>query len=143
LTDLDIKALEVAKKNLEGKHEGKLLFETQNGAELSCEGNSYDRLIAAHVLEHISEPHLALKEWRRVIKNGGTLSILIPADPELAWRLGRHLGPRKNAIAQGLAYDYIMAREHVNSCNNLIGLMRHYFPERKEMWWPPQLRQWV
>ena len=54
----------------------------------------------------------------------------------MAWRLGRHFGPRKNAIAQGIAYDYVMAREHVNSCNNLIAILRHYFPESKEAWWP-------
>lgn len=81
-------------------------------------------------------PHLALKEWRRVLKHGGVISILIPTDPGLAWRLGRHFGPRKNAIARGIAYDYVMAREHVNSCNNLIALLRHYFPGSKEAWWP-------
>lgn len=45
------------------------------------------------------------------------------------------MGSRKNAIAQGMAYDYLMAREHVNSCNNLIALLRHYFPEHTEAWW--------
>jgi ubiquinone/menaquinone biosynthesis C-methylase UbiE len=133
LTDLDTKTLEVAKLKL---NDDKLLFEKQSGDGLSYEDNSFDRLIATHVLEHIYQPHLVLKEWRRVIKNGGVLSILIPTDPGIAWRVGRHLGPRRNAIAQGIAYDYVMAREHVNSCTNLIALIRHYFPERAESWWP-------
>ncbi len=136
LSDLDAKTLEVAKSKLGGKFGNKLLFETQSGEKLSYADNSFDRLIAAHVLEHICQPHLAIREWRRVVRNGGILSILIPTDPGIAWRLGRHLGPRRNAIAQGIAYDYIMAREHVNSCNNLIALLRHYFPERTESWWP-------
>lgn len=136
LSDLDAKTLEVAKGKLGGKFGNKLLFETQSGEKLSYADNSFDRLIATHVLEHINQPHLAIKEWRRVVKNGGIISILIPTDPGIAWRLGRHLGPRRNAIAQGIAYDYIMAREHVNSCNNLIALLRHYFPERTESWWP-------
>ena len=136
LSDLDAKTLEVAKRKLSDKFGNKLLYETQSGEELSYVDNSFDRLIATHVLEHIYRPHLALKEWRRVVKNGGVLSILIPTDPGVAWRLGRHLGPRKNAIAQGIAYDYVMAREHVNSCNNLIALLRHYFPEHTEAWWP-------
>lgn len=136
LSDMDAKTLEVAKEKLADKFGSKLVFETQNGEELSHADNSFDRLIAAHVLEHIHRPHLALKEWRRVVKNGGVLSVLIPTDPGLAWRLGRHLGPRKNAVAQGIAYDYVMAREHVNSCNNLIALLRHYFPDRTEAWWP-------
>lgn len=136
LTDLDTKTLEVAKKKLKDEYGSKLLFEKQSGAGLSYADNSFDRLIATHVLEHIVQPHLVLKEWRRVVKIGGVLSILIPTDPGLAWRLGRHLGPRKNAVAQGIAYDYVMAREHVNACNNLIALIRHYFPRRTEAWWP-------
>lgn len=44
------------------------MFETQNGAELSYEDNSFDRLIATHVLEHVYQPHPVLKEWRRVVK---------------------------------------------------------------------------
>lgn len=136
LSDLDAKTLEVAKRKLNDKFGSRLLYETQSGAGLSYADNSFDRLIATHVLEHVYQPHLAIKEWIRVVKHGGVLSILIPTDPGVAWRIGRHLGPRKNAIAQGIAYDYVMAREHVNSCNNLIALLRHYFPELTESWWP-------
>ncbi|MGI9024464.1 MAG: class I SAM-dependent methyltransferase [Burkholderiaceae bacterium] len=136
LTDLDPKTLEVAKHKLAGMHNGQVKFESQAGTSLNYSDDTFDRLIATHVLEHINEPHLALKEWLRVLRHGGVLSILIPTDPGLAWRLGRRLGPRKNAIAQGIAYDYVMAREHVNSCNNLIAILRHYFPDAKEAWWP-------
>ncbi len=136
LTDLDPKTLEVAKHKLAGMHNGQVKFEAQAGTSLNYSDDTFDRLIATHVLEHINEPHLALKEWLRVLRHGGVLSILIPTDPGLAWRLGRRLGPRKNAIAQGIAYDYVMAREHVNSCNNLIAILRHYFPDAKEAWWP-------
>ncbi len=136
LSDLDSKTLEVAKSKLNNKFGNKLSFEIQTGECLDYKDNSFDRLIATHVLEHIYQPHIVLKEWRRVVKNGGVISILIPTDPGLAWRLGRLLGPRKNAISQGIAYDYVMAREHVNPCGNLIALLRHYFPERIETWWP-------
>jgi len=136
LTDLDPKTLDIAKKNLGQGESGKLKFQVQTGEKLDYADDQFDRIVAVHVLEHIYQPHLALKEWVRTLKNGGTLSILIPTDPGLAWRLGRHLGPRKNAMAQGIAYDYVMAREHVNSCNNLIAILRHYFPKAEEAWWP-------
>jgi phosphatidylethanolamine/phosphatidyl-N-methylethanolamine N-methyltransferase len=136
LTDLDPKTLERAKRKLGDRYQGRVEFATQTGDGLDYPDNSFDRLIASHVLEHIYQPHLALREWERVIKPGGTLSILIPTDPGIAWRLGRHLGPRRNAIARGIAYDYVMAREHVNSCNNLIAILRHYFPHATEAWWP-------
>lgn len=136
LSDLDPKTLQVAKQKFLNNNDGNIRFETQVGSQLKYADNTFDRLIATHVLEHIYQPHLVLKEWRRVLKDGGVISILIPTDPGVAWRLGRHLGPRKNAIKKGIAYDYVMAREHVNSCNNLISLLYHYFPESKESWWP-------
>jgi len=137
MTDLDPKALEVARKKLASwpGHE-KIVFETQEGSQAPYADNTFDRVVAVHILEHICQPQLAIKEWARILKPGGMLSILIPTDPGIAWRLGRHLGPRKNALAQGIPYDYVMAREHVNSCNSLIALLRFYFKNPRESWWP-------
>ena len=134
LTDLDVKTLEKAKSRF--KNFPNLKYERQAASKLSYKSNSFDRLIATHVLEHISNPHLAVKEWLRVLKPNGTLSILLPTDPGMAWRLCRNFGPRKKVIKRGFDYDYIMAREHVNSCINLIAILKHYFPDYKESWWP-------
>lgn len=136
LSDHNEAALMVARKKHKNLHEGKIKFEIQKGANIGHPNDSFDRVIACHVLEHIYMPHLAIKEWCRVLKDGGILTILIPTDPGLAWRLGRHFGPRKNALKVGICYDYIMAREHVNSCNNLVSILRHYFPNGSECWWP-------
>ncbi len=136
VSDADPEALAVARRKLGEPSPDRLGFELQAAEQLSHPQQSFDRVIATHVLEHINQPHLALKEWRRVVKDGGTLTVLIPTDPGIAWRLARHLGPRRNAVAQGIAYDYVMAREHVNSCTNLISLLRYYFPSSLEAWWP-------
>jgi phosphatidylethanolamine/phosphatidyl-N-methylethanolamine N-methyltransferase len=135
LTDASHETLDVAKTKLNNLS-GEVIFDRQDGAALTYTDNSFDRVIATHVLEHIYQPHNVLKEWARVTKSGGVLTVLIPTDPGFAWRLGRSLGPRRNAIRIGVAYDYVMAREHVNSCNNLIAFLRHYFPCRTESWWP-------
>jgi len=136
-SDIDGKTLEIARSKLEKAiPSARVSFEVQEGKDLNYSNDSFDRLIAVHVLEHIYQPHLVLKEWYRIVKHGGVLSVLIPTDPGLAWRLGRHLGPRGNALSMGVAYDYVMAREHVNSCVNLIAILRHYFPVAKESWWP-------
>jgi ubiquinone/menaquinone biosynthesis C-methylase UbiE len=136
LSDIDPITLEVAKRKFAGISGEKVVFEVQKGVELAYPDNTFDRLVATHVLEHIYQPHLVLKEWRRVLKHGGILSVLIPTDPGAAWRLGRYFVSRKKAIAQGIKYDYVMAREHVNPCNNLVALLRHYFPNSEESWWP-------
>lgn len=136
LSDMDPRMLTLAREHIGPARAERVRFELQQGEALALPDQSVDRLVATHVLEHIHPAHLALKEWCRVIRHGGTLSILIPTDPGLAWRLGRRLGPRRHAVTQGIAYDYIMAREHVNSCINLIAILRHYFPRAREAWWP-------
>lgn len=39
---------------------------------------SYDFVISAHVLEHVANPLTALFEWKRVVKNGGVLLLIVP-----------------------------------------------------------------
>lgn len=136
VTDNNEEALKLAKRKIDNKISRNVIFEKQVGNNLSYTDNTFDRLIAVHVLEHIYEPHLTIKEWMRVVKDGGIISILVPTDPGLLWRLGRCLGPRKNALRKGIAYDYVMAREHVNSCHNLFAILNHTFGESRDKWWP-------
>ncbi|WP_417507947.1 class I SAM-dependent methyltransferase [Marinomonas gallaica] len=137
ITDSDPKNIAFAKKILgTGDKNGKISYLVENATELSFEDNTFDRLIATHILEHLYEPHLVIKEWKRVLKPDGTLSIIIPTDPGIAWRLGRYLTTRKDALKKGWEYDYIMAREHVNPCNNLIAFLNYYFPKNNSSFWP-------
>jgi SAM-dependent methyltransferase len=39
---------------------------------------SYDFLLSCHSLEHLANPIKALKEWRRVLKPGGLLLLIVP-----------------------------------------------------------------
>lgn len=115
---------------------GRLGIEQQDATRLSYPDNSVDRLIATHVLEHLPKPVNVLMEWNRVVRSGGLISIVLPCDPGLLWRLGRHLGPRRNARKIGLAYDYLIAAEHINSIFNLVIFIRHHFEILTESWYP-------
>lgn len=117
----------------------KVILNKEDATALSFADASVDRLVACHVLEHLPEPHQVLREWVRVLRPGGVLSIVLPCDPGLLWRLGRHLGPRKNAEAAGIPYDYWMSREHINSITNLSALLNYYFDQPKANWWPTRL----
>lgn len=133
LTDASDDMLQIAKSRTT---DNRFTFVRTPAENLPFADASFDRVIACHVLEHIYRPHEALHEWDRVLKPNGVLSLILPCDPGLAWRLGRYFGPRRNALKRGLAYDYVMAREHVNPIGNLVALIRHYFRNRREIWWP-------
>jgi phosphatidylethanolamine/phosphatidyl-N-methylethanolamine N-methyltransferase len=87
----------------------------------------------SHVLEHISEPENYILKVLTKLKKGGFLSISLPCDPGLLWRLGRlyqktfHLKKKLNLSDQD--YDYMIATEHVNSIFNLISILKHNFKE--------------
>lgn len=110
-----------------------------DGGKLPFEDDSFDRVIATHVLEHVPHPHDALAEWVRILKPGGVLSLILPCDPGMLWRIGRSFGPRQTAESAGLPYDYYMAREHINSIFNLHQILRFHFPRREVTWWPFRL----
>jgi len=45
---------------------------------LPYEDNSIDEIYAGHLLEHFSHTENVLKEWRRVLKEGGRITITVP-----------------------------------------------------------------
>jgi ubiquinone/menaquinone biosynthesis C-methylase UbiE len=118
---------------------GLMVLEKQDATKLDYADSSVDRLIATHVLEHLPNPVDVLKEWNRVVRPGGVISIVLPCDPGLLWRVGRHLGPRRNAQKLGMAYDYLQAAEHINSIYNLKVFIQHHFEFLTESWYPAKL----
>jgi phosphatidylethanolamine/phosphatidyl-N-methylethanolamine N-methyltransferase len=136
VTDLDEEMLRMGRARLPERTRATVELSVQNARALSYADQSFDRLIATHVLEHLPDPADVLREWYRVVRPGGVLSIVLPCDPGMMWRFGRHLGPRRTARRAGLEYDYFMAREHINSIFNLVTLIRYYFESIDESWYP-------
>lgn len=139
LTDQSTTMLEGARARCPEALRSKIRFLRQDATRLTLDDASVDRLVAMHVLEHLYRPHEVLREWDRVVRPGGVLSIVLPCDPGLLWRLGRILGPRANAERAGIEYDYWMAREHVNPINNLVVFIRYYFDAVRELWYPTRI----
>jgi SAM-dependent methyltransferase len=58
----------------------------QPGAQIICDAtdlqpvkdSSYECILACHCLEHIANPLRALTEWKRVLKDGGLLLLILP-----------------------------------------------------------------
>lgn len=134
ITDGNDRMLDQARARF--KDDQRFDYQVEDARKLTFENASFDRVIATHVLEHLVHPHEILREWTRVIKPGGTLSLVLPCDPGFAWRFGRLLGVRKRAEDAGLEYDYWMAREHVNSIYNLVTFINYYYENVSASWWP-------
>ena len=81
--------------------------------KLEFEPEIFDRTIASCLLLHLTNPEAALKEWKRVTKHGGYVTIYVPNEPGLLVRLGRALTTKRVANSLGYkGFDLLMAREH-------------------------------
>lgn len=107
-----------------------------DGKKLPFDDNFFDRIIISHCLEHIIEPEKFLFEMMSKLKKGGVLSISLPTDPGLLWRLGRlfirNFTLKKTYKISKEEYEYVNATEHVNSIYNLINVIRYNFKDQIE-----------
>ena len=110
--------------------------QTYDGVNLPFDDNFFDRIIISQCLEHVNEPEKFLFEMMSKLKEGGVLSISLPTDPGLLWRLGRlfikyFIVNRTYNISKE-EYEYINATEHINSIFTLINLIRYNFKNQIE-----------
>ena len=76
----------------------KIKFRIADVQNLPFADSSFDRTIATCLLHHVDDPLKSLEEIRRVTKEQGTISILIPCDPGLAYRMAKHFGVSRKWI---------------------------------------------
>jgi len=109
----------------------KLEFKSYDGKKIPYNKNYFDRIIISHVLEHVPDPEIFLAEMMIKLKKNGILSISLPSDPGLLWRIGRFflkLFTVKNKLnITNLEYDYMIASEHINSIFNLISIIKYKY----------------
>jgi len=112
-----------------------------DGKILPFENNYFDRIIISHCLEHIYYPEKFLFEMMKKLKTGGVLSISLPTDPGLLFRLGRFylklFSIKKKYKLSSKKFDYMNATEHVNSIFNLYSIIKYNYPDlAKESYLP-------
>ena len=116
-----------------------------NGKIIPYPDETFDRIIISHCLEHILSPENFIFEMMRTLKKGGDLSISLPTDPGLAWRLGRlFIGLFKVRKSYNLSFnefEYLNATEHVNSIFNLLSIIRYnYKGSIEESFYPLKMK---
>lgn len=116
-----------------------------NAEDLSgFKSQSFDRLIATCLLAHLDHPEDALREWRRVVKPGGSLTIYVPAEPGMLLRLARRIFMVRKAARFGQDHMATIYRDHRNHFPGMQSaissvfaddcITRQRFPFKKAGW---------
>ena len=96
----------------------------------------FDRYIAVHVLEHLPNLPLCVREAYRLInKEHGQLLIVIPCEGSPAYSLARRISAQRLFEKKyGISYDIFIKREHINLPNEILAELDPYFTiERKRL----------
>jgi len=126
-------------------HRSREPFVLADAERLPLLDGSIDRLVSTCLLHHVPNPLTALTQWRTAVRPGGSLTIFLPCDPGLLWRLGRRVGPRRKAMRHGVNYDFLMALSHRNHVGSLMAILEMVFKDDKMLRTGlpvPALRSW-
>ena len=123
-----------------------IIFQQEDATRLSFRDQSFDRVLCSCVLHHVSDVESTLIELRRVLKNGGHADLFLSSDPGFLFRLGRYLGPVREAKKLGLdgVKRLVDARDHRNHVASVTRLIRHVFRDDRivERSYPVRYMSW-
>ena len=127
------------------KDNPKVVAKEYDGKKIPFKKNFFDRIIISHCLEHINQPEDFLLEIMSKLKKRGILSISLPTDPGLLFRLGRLylkiFSIKKKYNITPNQFDYMNATEHVNSIFGLYAILKFNFGKAiKESYLPFKIK---
>lgn len=104
------------------------------------EDHSLDRVVAVHVLEHLVNLPVALKEIDRVLKPEGVLDIVIPCEGGVAHTLGRKVSAER-LFKKNFKMDFtpIHKNEHVNTFEEIMAVLDDSFKIETSSFFPTKI----
>lgn len=98
----------------------------------------FDRILAIHVLEHLPNLPLTVREIYRLInKEKGIFSVVIPCEGSLAYGLARRISAQRIFEKRyNQSYDWFIKREHVNTANEILEELSRYFEVAHQRFFP-------
>lgn len=101
---------------------------------------TFDRVISTCLLHHVDSPLQAALEMRRVTRAGGLVSVLMPTDPGLAYRVGKAVTSGRHARRRGIGplHALVSALDHGNHFRSIRTQLVHVFrDDSPEFDWYP------
>lgn len=111
--------------------------------KLTFADGHFDRIIAIHVLEHLPDLPKALSEIHRLLAVGGILDIVIPCEGGAMYELARNMtSARMFQKKFGMPYKPIMQAEHINDCDEILGLLKTGWRKQHSTYFPFLVPLW-
>ena len=111
------------------KQEKSIELVVENVENLTFSNSSFNRVVSTCLLHHVGNPVLALQEMRRVTANDGLISIYVPSDPGMIYRLAQAIVSTRalRDYFSSSEIRFLRAGEHRNHVASLTGLIKGIF----------------
>lgn len=104
---------------------------------LAFTDESFDRIIAIYLLEHLVNLDKAMREIERVLIPNGDLLVAIPSEGGWLYKLGRQLTTKRYMEKKfAMDYDAAIKSNHINDCPHTIEKIGEYFAIMKMAFLP-------
>jgi SAM-dependent methyltransferase len=104
---------------------------------LPWDDDSFDRVLAIHVLEHLYNLPAALEEVARVLRPGGIFCVVIPCEGGDAYSLGRRFTTKRMFEKRyKTPYEWMIRQEHCNTAREVLDELNRHFRVRQRQFFP-------
>jgi ubiquinone/menaquinone biosynthesis C-methylase UbiE len=105
--------------------------------KIEAPDQSFDRVLAIHVLEHLVDLPNALSEVSRVLRPDGTFMVVIPCEGGLAYQLGRQFSSKRMFEQRyQTSYDWMISYDHVNKADEIMEELNSRFVVKARSYYP-------
>lgn len=126
--------------------DARLRVEAADVQDLPYAADSFDRVVATCLMHHVPSPFRAAAELRRVVRPGGHVTVLLPADPGIVYRAARAATSGRTAARHGLAREHrlVAAIDHPNHVGSILVQLQHVFrhDQVRLRWYPFRVPSW-
>ncbi len=117
----------------------KIFRKSLNAEEIEVDDNYFDRVLHMCLLHHLYDPEKALLEMRRIVKNGGLISVYLPKDPLFWFRTAKRISNLKHPKEYKQLKKLADARDHMGNYFGIETLILHAFRKDKVKIYKPPL----
>jgi SAM-dependent methyltransferase len=106
----------------------------------ALESGVYDRVVAFHVLEHLPDLPAALRQVRRVMRDGAVFDVVLPCEGGFMYGIGRRVTTAR-FFKKKFHRDFtkFIAQEHVSTVAEILSLLNTEFEAEGTVYYPTRV----